>query len=108
MLDVSTLHTRFRRGSIHWYDIIIAGLAGVIVYPDKVLDWVGERTGRVFGLRHVVYVEVIAIGLLLIVTTLWIPVYSDLPWWYPLAFVGFFGLLRFMTSIVAGMFGIGD
>jgi hypothetical protein len=99
---------RFGRGRWHWYDFIIVGLAAVIVYPDKVLDWIGDRTGGVFGFRHVVYIEVVAIGLMFVVMTLLMPVYPKLEWWYPLLYVGLLGLFRFFMSIVIGMFGFDD
>lgn len=80
----------------------------MIVYPDKVLEWIGERTGRGFGLRHVVYVVVVAITLMFIVMTLLMPVYPKLQWWYPLLSVGVLGVCRFIMSIVTSMFGFDD
>jgi len=99
---------RFGRGRWHWYDIIIVGLAAVIVYPDKVLDWIGERTGRVFGWRHVVLIEVVAVALMVVSMALLMPAYPRLDWWYPLLFVGMLALLRGIMWFIAELFGFRD
>jgi len=49
---------RFGASRCDWYDIGIIRLAAFFVYPDKVLDWIGQHTGRVFVWRHVVLLEV--------------------------------------------------
>jgi hypothetical protein len=98
----------FGRARWHWYDIIIVGLAAAIVYPDKVLDWVGERTGKAFGWRHIIWLEVIAIGLMIFAMTLLMPIYPRLEWWYPLLLVGAFALLRGIMWVLLEMFGFHD
>lgn len=55
-----------RRGRIHWYDIVLLALAAAIVYPDKVLDWLSERTGRAFGRSYLILIEVLAIALMIV------------------------------------------
>lgn len=56
---------RIGRGGGNWYDIIIIGLASLIVYPDKALSWIGDRTAKEFNLRHLAYFEVVVISLML-------------------------------------------
>ena len=99
---------RFGRGRWHWYDIIIVGLAAVIVYPDRALDWIGERTGRAFDWRHVVLIEVVAIVVMFIVMALLMPAYPRLQWWYPLLSVGTLAVLRGVVWFVTDLFGFGD
>jgi hypothetical protein len=99
---------RFGRGRWHWYDIIIVGLAAVIVYPDRLLDWIGERTGRAFGWWHVVLLEVVAASLMFLSMALLMPVYPRLEWWYPVLFVGVLGLLRAAMWFVSELFGFHD
>jgi hypothetical protein len=83
-------------------------LAATIVYPDQVLDWIGERTGKVFGWKHVACLEVIAIGVLILTMKLLMPVYPKLTWWYPLAGIGLIGLFRIVLKFLVGMFGFDD
>lgn len=99
---------RFGRGRLHWYDFIIAGLAAVIVYPDEVLDWIGDRTGQAFNWGHVLLLEGIAIALMFVVMALLMPVYPRLHWWQPLLFIGFFALMRFIMWCIARLFGFDD
>src|SRR4051812_43879095 len=98
----------FGRSRIAWYDILLIGLAAAIVYPDKCLDWIGERTGRAFGLRHVVFLQVVAFGLLIIAMILLMPVYPKLHWWHPLVFVGMLGLFRVIARFITALFGFED
>lgn len=99
---------RFGRGRWHWYDIIIVGLAAVIVYPDKVLDWIGERTGRVFGWRHVLLLEMIAVSLMVVSMALLMPAYPQLGWFHPLLFIGALTLCRVILWFIAELFGFRD
>ena len=99
---------RFGRGRLHWYDLVLAGLAAVIVYPDKVLDWIGDRTGRAFNWWHVLVLEAIAIVLMVVVMVLLMPVYPGLDWWKPLLITTFFAVMRFLMWCVTRLFGFDD
>ncbi|HMJ90385.1 MAG TPA: hypothetical protein VK530_11240 [Candidatus Acidoferrum sp.] len=99
---------RFGRGRWHWYDLPILALAAAIVYPDRVLDWIGERTGKAFGWTHVVLVEVFAVALLFGLMTWLIPRYESLTWWKPLLFIGVLGLFRALMWCVTEFFGFDD
>ena len=99
---------RLGRGRWNWYDVIIVALAVVIVYPDKVLDWIGERTGYAFDWRHILVLEGITVGLMMAAMALLMPMYPRLHWWEPLLFTGFFALLRFFMWCVARLFDFDD
>jgi hypothetical protein len=59
-----------RRGRLNGYDVVLLALAAAIVYPDKVLEWLSERTGRVFGWFHVMVLEGIAITSMCVVSAI--------------------------------------
>ena len=99
---------RFRSGHIHWYDFILIGLAAAIVYPDKILEWVSERTGKSYGLLALLVVEAIAISLTIVAMVLLMPAYPKLLWWQPLLFVGCVALFRVLMWLVMQMFGFDD
>ena len=80
----------------HWYDLILLCLAGMIIYPDKVLIWLGAQRGRPFARWQVILVEPIAIGLLVVTMLLLMPIYPRLDWWDSLIYVGALGLARFI------------
>ncbi len=93
---------------MNWYDIVLVALAAAIVYPDKVLEWLSERTGRAFGWFHVVVLEVVAITSMG-VTMLWLmPMYPKLEWWHPVMYVGMLASIRAITGCVTRMFGFND
>jgi hypothetical protein len=99
---------RIGRGRWRWYNLIILGLSAAIVYPDKVLGWIEDRTGRAFGWRHIILLEVISVGLLILVMTLLISVYPRLDWWYPVLFVGLLAVVRVMMWLALQFFGFDD
>ncbi|MBI5773287.1 MAG: hypothetical protein HZA89_06035 [Verrucomicrobia bacterium] len=99
---------RLSGGRLSWYDLIIFGLSIMIVFPDKVLNWIGERTGKAFGWWHIVLLEIIAVGLLIIAMTLLMPIYPKLYWWYPLLCIGVSGVIRMLMWFISEMFGFDD
>jgi hypothetical protein len=99
---------RFGRRRFHWYDLIIGALAAVIVYPDRVLDWIGERTGRAFNWRHVLLLQAIAVTLMVVVMAFLMPAYPRLHWWYPVLLVGILVLFRGIMWCVTRFFGFDD
>ena len=96
---------RYARGRLHWYDLVIGGLAAVIVYPDKVLDWIGDRTGRAFNWWHVLLLEGVAVALMFVAMSLLMPVYPRLNWWHPLLFTVSLAVFRFIMWCVTRLFG---
>ena len=99
---------RYVGGRLNWYDVPFIAVATVIVFPDRILDWIGEHTGRVFTLRHIIWLEVLAIGSMMILTTLLAPHYPKIQEWYPLAIVGIMVVFRLIWSLLVGMFGADD
>jgi len=98
----------FRRGRIHWYDIVLLGLAAAIVYPDKILEWLSEHTGRALGWLHLILIEAAAITLMVVAMVLLMPVYPKLEWWHPLLYIGILALFRTIMWCVTQMFGFDD
>ena len=93
---------------MNWYDIVLVALAAAIVYPDKVLDWLSERTGRAFGWFHVVVLEVVAIALMGVTMLVLMPMYPKLEWWHPVLYVGMLASIRVITGWVTHLFGLND
>ena len=98
----------FRRGRIDWYDVIFITLAAAIVYPDKFLEWLSERTGWALGWLHVVLIEVGAIGLMVVAMVWLMPLYPKLEWWYPVLHIGALAMIRIITAILVSLFGFDD
>ncbi len=99
---------RFRRGQIHWYDFVLFGLAAVIVYPDKVLAWLSQWTGKIYGWFHLLILEAIASSAGLGIMLLLMPAYPQLPWWQPLLLVGCLALFRIIMWLALEIFGLND
>lgn len=93
---------------MNWYDIVLVALAAAIVYPDKVLEWMSERTGRAFGWFHVVVLEVVAIALMGVTMLGLMPMYPKLEWWHPVLYVGMLASIRVITRWVTRLFGFND
>jgi hypothetical protein len=95
---------------LHWYDLIIVGLAIVVVYPDQTLLWIGWKSRHVFCWWHVIVFEVLAIGLMIVAMELLMSSYSTLDWWDMLIYVVAVGGVRFLYWIserfFRGLFGI--
>jgi hypothetical protein len=92
----------------HWYDIIIVGLAAVLVYPDRARVWIGERAGKMLSRWHVVLLEVVAVAMMILAMSLLMPAYPRLQWWDPLLPVGMWSLFRGVTWFVRDLFGFRD
>ena len=97
-----------RGGRTHWYDIVLAVLTAAIVYPDKIFEWWGERTGRALGWLHLILIKAVAIALMIVAMVLLMPVYPKLTWWFPLLGVGMVAMMRAIMWWVRRMFGVDD
>jgi len=95
-------------GGGHWYDFIFIALAAAMVYPDRVLLYIGESTGWAVGWRHVVMLEVVVVNLLLVAMEWLQPIYPELSWWYPLVCVGGLAVVRGLMWLVTDMANLGD
>ena len=99
---------RFAPGKWQWYDLIIVALAAAIVYPDKILEWLSDATGKIFGWGHLVLLEVVTIGLMMLAMVLLMPTYPALVWWKPVMMVGVLAVIRIGVWLVVQMFGFDD
>jgi hypothetical protein len=66
---------------LDWYDLIILGLAILIVYPDQILLWMGKKSRHVFHGWHVILFEVVAVVLMIVSMVLLRSIYAKLEWW---------------------------
>ena len=73
---------------------MFVGFAILVIFPDKALDDIGERTGRAFGRRHLVWFEIILIGLIIVAMIILKRFYPELRWFLPLIPIGFLALIR--------------
>ena len=99
---------RIGRSSWNWYDFFIFALAAIVVYPDKLLDWLGERTGQVFGWRHVALLKVFAIGSMIALMMLLLSADPSLRWWQPLIAVSALAVVRGIQWVAGRLLGLND
>jgi hypothetical protein len=93
----------YGNGNNGWYDIIFIGIGVIMFFPDLILEWIGEGTGRLFSWRHIVWLEIIAIVSIVIGMMLLMPSYPMLTWWNPIAFIGGIAILRTIKWLVDDM-----
>ena len=89
----------------HWYEIVILAMAWVIVFPDKLLNFISQHTNRSFDSRHLLILEVPVLVLMVIFMTLIMPVYPSLQWWFPVFLVAVLAMIRGIGKIVQAIFG---
>lgn len=99
---------RIRGRGGEWYDFMLIGLAALIVYPDKILEWLSTCTGRALGWGHLILIEVVAIVLMIAVMLWLLPLYPKLEWWRPLLFVGMVAAFRLILWLITNLFGFDD
>jgi hypothetical protein len=97
-----------RRRGLHWYDIILVGIAAIMVYPDKVLDWVSDRTGRRMNWLHLFLLELVGVVLMAAAMSWLMQLYPRLHWWHPIVVVGAVAIIRISMWLVAKLFGFDD
>jgi hypothetical protein len=100
----------FGLSRIHWYDLIMVGLAMVIVYPDWVLIWVGQARRRPFERWHIILFEPVTIGVMIVAMRLLSRIFPGMDWMEILVYVGAIGLVRFIYwfggAVIRGLFDI--
>lgn len=77
-----------------WYGWMFLGLACVIIFPDEMLD----SLNLTFDWRHLVWLEVIFIGIIIASTIILKRHYPALRWYLPLVAIGFAALIRGIWS----------
>ena len=100
--------TSFHHGRIGWEDVVTFSLAGAIVYPDKVFEWLSDKTGKTFGWLHLVVFELAAIGLMALAMFLIMPICPKLVLWEPFLMVGLLAAIRFGVWLALQFFGLDD
>lgn len=98
----------YRVSRLHWYDLILLLMAVLIIYPDKVAEWIGDAIGRELNWAHAILIASLGIcggaGAML-----WLmPMYPELKWMNFGLIVGALGLFRALMRLVVGMFGFDD
>jgi hypothetical protein len=80
--------------AIEWYNGIILPLAAAIVYSDKVLLWISDKTQVVYGWRTLIIYEMSAVGLMVLAMFWLMPICANLSWSDPLIWAGILGAMR--------------
>ncbi len=93
-----------RRG-LEWYDPVVLALAGAVVYPDKISEWLAFRTGREFGWRCTVVIGAVAAAALAGLTSALMPDYPRIRWWSPLVVAGTISMVRFTIAWIKDILG---
>ena len=95
------------RRPIHWHDVAFVPLAAIVVYPDRVLDWIGARTGRHFTWVHVVLLIVVTLLVMVALDLFLLRICPRFDWWMPILVTGLMGVFRAACRVVEGMFSDG-
>lgn len=98
----------FGRRFFRLHDLVFLGLAAVVVYPDEILHWLSDATGRLFGWGSLILLEVVAIGLLIGAVVIFQPHASSVQWWTPLYFVGLVSVFRAVMWGLKQAIGFGE
>lgn len=99
---------RYRRGTLHWYDLAFLLMAFLVVYPDTVLTWLSEKVGKPWGWWHLIAYEVVMLGGVALLTFLLMQSYPKLDWWKPLAVIGALAFFRWLMWMVSRFFNFDD
>lgn len=79
----------YHRYRPHWYDFVLFPLALVIVYPDRILEWVSARRGKVCGWGCRIGLELVAVSLMVGGTFFLKGAYPKMDWFPPVLLVAF-------------------
>jgi len=77
-----------------WWSAIFLILGLVIFFPVGILTEIGERAGWHVGWRHIILLEVVAIGSVVVAMMLLKRFYPELSWFAPLVGVSLAALIR--------------
>jgi hypothetical protein len=77
-----------------WYDWMFIGLAIFVVCPVWCFNEISGLTGWKFGWQHIIWLEAIFIGIMVIATILLMRVHPDMGWYEPLTGIAFVALIR--------------
>ena len=99
----TVVHPKLRLGGhcvAHWYEFVLLPVAALVVYADKVLLWASRKADKTYGWRHLVSVEALAVGVLVLGTALLVRTFAGLVWWDPIALVAFWAAVRVVAALV--------
>ena len=96
----------FRRFGRQLCMAVFMAFAFAIVYPDRCLDWFSDRTGRAYGLRHLVLLECLALLGLFTADLVALSLSSQIRWWLPILIVAGMGLFRFLAWLIREALGL--
>lgn len=95
----------FRGRNWEWHDIVVFALAAAIVYPDKLLVWVGEKTGQEFTRNHAILAGSASLGLLAVTSLALAHHASHFVWWSPLLHIGGLAFIRWLSWMLRDLLG---
>lgn len=99
------LFALMRGGRLEWYDLVFLMLAVPMVFPDKILDQIGETTGWFGGRIHQYLLVVAAFAGMAITMALLMEDFPKLPWWHPGVHLTGLFIVRLATMFVCWMLG---
>ena len=83
-------------------------LVSLIVFPDKILDWIADKTGRSLTRFHIVIIEVLAIGLLVLMMIFILPICYKLDRLTPPIMLVILGVMRLCLWLSTQISGSDD
>jgi Mn2+/Fe2+ NRAMP family transporter len=78
----------------HWWDAMFLIFGIVMLFPVTFLTEIGERIGWQIGWRHIIWLEVIVIGLIVVAMLFLKRAYPELHWFEPIGGIFFAALIR--------------
>jgi hypothetical protein len=77
-----------------WYAWMFLGLAFVVIFPDELL----ENIRLTFTWRHLIWLEGICLGIIVVAVIVLKQFYPEFRWFFPLIPVGVLALIRGILS----------
>jgi hypothetical protein len=90
----------FSGNGMPWYRCMFLGFGIVMFFPVQFLTEIGDRIGWEIGWRHVIWLEVVIIGLMVITTMVLMRFYPEMPWFESLGGIIFAALIRGIVWLV--------
>ena len=88
---------------VHWYDVLIAGISGLAIFPDKILRWFADLIGRRFRWWYLLCLEGTVVLSLVLVMKLLMRVIPQMSWERSLVIIAIVFLLRSIFSLAADL-----
>ncbi len=88
--------------------LLLLPLAYVIVYPWETLEWLSRKTGKHYGFRDLVRLEIAAIGGMGLTSWALDAVFPRFTWYDPFFALGAMVLVRMLRALVSNVLGFDD